>query len=125
MGAIAARMDGIGVFGTLIIYGPLLDDLGRYFMHEFKVLPRIGGRKWDPATDDEAEPDDQDVKRAIRQRQERDDALLWSAAAVRGCVVVKFAAREVQGARRWLRIMLESQGSVMHHFGERAFMCLK
>lgn len=124
-GSIADRMDGLGVFGTLILYGPMFERLARFFMDEFKALPRIGGRKWDSGSGDEEAPSDQEVSRATRQRQENADGLMWSAATVRGCVVVKFGAKEVEGGRKWIRSMLESEGTVVDDFGERALMCLR
>ncbi|KAK8220028.1 hypothetical protein M8818_000444 [Zalaria obscura] len=130
IGTLAPRMDGLQVFGTLILYGPLFTKLAAFFMDEFKALPRIGGRNWD--TNSEAgsgdEPDEEEVRievwRRGRQRREVVDGLLWTAASVRGCVVVKFGAREVEGGRTWLRSMLDAEGSVVGLFGERALLCL-
>ena len=124
--SIAARMDGLAVFGTLILYGPLFKSLGQFFMGEFKSLPRIGGRKWDSSSESGDEDVDPSVARRLeRQRQEKEDGLLWSAASVRGCVVVKFGARELEHARRFLRSMLVEEGTVQNSFGERALFCLK
>lgn len=126
VGSIARRMDVLGAFGTLILFGPHFEGLGKFFMEEFKLLPRIGGRKWDSGSDDgQDEADVTEVERKARQRQETADGLLWTAAAVRGCVVVKFGAREVEGGKRWLRCMLEAEGSVPDEFGERCLMCLR
>ncbi|KAK3711959.1 hypothetical protein LTR37_009271 [Vermiconidia calcicola] len=123
---IASRMDGLAVFGTLILYGPLFKALGQFFMEEFKGLPRIGGRKWDSSSESgDEDVDPAIVRRLQRQRQETADGLLWSAAFVRGCVVVKFGAREVEGGRSWLRDMLVEEGSVVESFGERALLCLR
>lgn len=126
-GSIAARMDGLAVYGTLILYGPLFDALGVFFMSEFKALPRIGGRKWDSGSEsgDDEEIDPAAVRRIERQRRETTDGMLWSAAAVRGCVVVKFGARELEHCRRWLRTMLLEEGTVAREFGERALLCLR
>jgi len=126
--SIAPRMDGQAVFGTLILFGPHMRSLGQFFMEEFKVLPRIGGRKWDSGSDcgdgeDDVEP--KVVRRAIRQRQEAETNVLWSAASVRGCVVVKFTAPEVEAGKSWLRSMLLEDGSIRTMFGERAFLCLR
>lgn len=126
--SIAIRMDGQAVFGTLILFGPLMRSLGEFFMEEFKVLPRIGGRKWDSGSDcgdgeDDVEP--AVVRRLVRQRQEVEDNVLWSAASVRGCVVVKFTAPEVEAGKSWLRRMLLEEGSVRTMFGDRAFLCLR
>ena len=125
-GSIRKRMDGLGVYGTLILFGPLFRMLSQFFMDEFEALPRVGGRKWDSGS--ESGDDDFDTRsvwRAERQRQEVNDRLLWSVASVRGCVVVKFGAREVEGGRRWLRNMLMEEGSAVREFGERALLCLR
>lgn len=122
---LAGRMDSLGVFGTLMLYGPLNEQLGRYFMDEFRILSRIGGRKWDSGSesgDDDVDP--AQVRRLRRQAMEKEDGLLWTAASVRGCVVVKFGAREVEGGKKWLRWMLKEEGTVVREFGERALLCL-
>lgn len=125
-GSVAQRMDGQAVFGTLLLHGPLFQHLGEFFMNEFKQLPRIGGRKWDSGSESgEDDVDHAAIRRAARQRQASLDGVLWSAASVRNCVVVKLGAREVEGGRSWLRSMLVEEGSVVRHFGERALMCLR
>lgn len=124
-GSILQRMDGLAVYGTLMLYGPLFSDLGNFFMREFKQLPRIGGRKWDSGSEDEGEMDCLTVKRLKRQRMETASRLLWSAASVRGCVVVKFGAPTVEAGRRWLWTILNDEGSIVTHFGERALLCLR
>ena len=118
------RMHGLGVFGTLIIHGPRFQNLGEYFMFEFKLLPRIGSKQWDKKPP-ESERDPAEVRRAVRVERENKDGLLWTAAATRGFVVVKFGAREVEGAKRWLKSMLSDEGSVEREVGERAFLCLR
>ena len=127
-GSLANRMDGLAAFGTLILYGPLFQQLGRFFMDEFKTLPRIGGRKWDSGSGSESGDEDVDpalARRAVRQRHDSEDGLLWSVASVRGCVVVKFGAKEVDHGRRWLRVMLTEEGTIIREFGERALLCLR
>ena len=95
-------------------------------MSEFKALPRIGGRKWDSGSESgEEDTDASFVRRATRHRQETIDGVLWSAASVRGCVVVKFGARELEGGRRWVRSMLVEEGTVVREFSERALLCLR
>lgn len=127
----ASRMDSLAVFGTLILQGPLFTKLGEFFMAEFKLLPRIGGRQWDKADGDEedevvdAETAAAELKRQTRHSLEKQDGLLWTVSSMRHCVVVKFGAREVEGGKRWLRSMLETEGSVTYHFGERALLCLR
>jgi urease accessory protein len=127
-GSVATRMDGQAVFGTLILFGPLMESLREFFMAEFKLLSRIGDRKWDSGSD--CGEGDEDIepavaRRLVRQRLENEAGVLWSAASVRGCVVVKFTAPEVEAGKDWLRRMLLEEGSVKASFGERAFLCLR
>ncbi|EME48127.1 hypothetical protein DOTSEDRAFT_94713, partial [Dothistroma septosporum NZE10] len=124
--SIAHRMDGLAVYGTLILYGPLYRSLGQHFIDEFKLLPRTGGRKWDTGSengDDEVGPLAE--RRAERHRIEAHGGVLWSAAAVRGCVVVKFGAPVLEAARRWLHDILAHERTVVREFGERSLLCLR
>ncbi|QDS77229.1 hypothetical protein FKW77_003039 [Venturia effusa] len=134
----ASRLDKLGVFGTLILYGSALSSLSTYFMDEFKALLRIGAKQWhteDSESDserDELQTSEVEAtrksiqsRRARRQRQEVKDDLLWTASNIRGFVLVKFGAREVEGVKRWLHAMLKDEGSVEREFGERALLCLK
>lgn len=120
---LSSRMDGYAVFGTLIIRGPIFACLAKFFLDEFEALPRIGGRNWGDDALPELSPQEQ--RRLERQQREVTDGLVWSAANVRGFVLVKFASREVEGSRNWLRDMLKEEGSLLHSFGERAIICLK
>lgn len=119
--SLLGRMDGLGVFGTLILYGPLFAELGSYFMEEFRLLPQMGARQWDAP----AVPGPRELERAARVERERMDGVLWTAATIRGFVIVKFGARAVEGAKRWLRHVLKTEGTVEQLFGERALLCLK
>lgn len=123
-GSITARMNGLCVFGTLFLYGPLYKSLADFFMREFKLHPRIGSRQWD---DNEKVPDKdrEGTWRDERQKQEARQGFLWSVAAIRGCVVVKFGARELEHARHWLHDCLTFEGSIVNKFGERALLCLR
>jgi len=120
---LSQRMDGYSVFGTLIIRGPVFSTLSQHFLDEFEALPRIGGRNWGDVVEPELTPREQ--RRAQRQKREKADGLIWSAANVRGFVLVKFASREVEGSRNWLRDMIKEEGSVMRSFGEGAVLCLR
>lgn len=125
-GHVARKMEDVAVYGTLTLYGPSFMHLGRFFMDEFKLLPRIGGRKWDSGSesgDDEVEPSS--AWRAERNRKESANGLLWSAASVRDCVVVKFGAPTLEAARSWLNNMLSEEKTLVTHFGERALLCLR
>lgn len=124
--SVAHRMDGLAVYGTLVIYGTMFQGLSTFFTREFKAVPRIGGRKWDSGSDDEEKMTDPViVNRLKRQRMETASKVLWSVASVRGCTVVKFGAPTVEAGRRWLWTMLSNEGSVVNHFGERALLCLR
>ena len=123
---VAHRMDNLAIYGTLVLQGSLFRALGEFFMDEFKLLPRIGNRNWDTtAEDDENEPDQAALKRVERHQLEIANRLQWSAASIRGCVVVKFGAPELESARRWLWAMLVEEGSLVTSFGERALLCLR
>ncbi|KAF2260155.1 UreD-domain-containing protein [Lojkania enalia] len=121
--ALSERMDGHSVFGTLIIRGPMFADLQKFFLGEFEALPRIGGRNWGDQVQMELNRGEQ--WRIDRQQREKSDGLVWSAANVRGFVLVKFASREVEGSRNWLRDMVREEGSLVRGFGERSILCLK
>jgi urease accessory protein len=116
----ANRMDQLGVFGTLILHGPMFESLGKFFMQEFEALPRIGARNWDGEVEEEA-----GSERKRREARGKKDDLVWTAANLRGFVLVKFGAGEVEGVKRWLGAMLRSEGSVGREFGERALLCLR
>ncbi|KAK0264303.1 hypothetical protein LTR01_001350 [Friedmanniomyces endolithicus] len=123
---IANRMHELAVFGTLILFGPLFRSLGQFFMAEFKALSRIGGRRWESGSESgDEEVDAAAIRRAKRHKQESVDGVLWSAALLRGCVVVKFGAPEVEGGRRWLHSLLVEEGTVVRELGERALLSLR
>ena len=117
------RVDGLGVFGTLIVKGPMFEDLGKFFLSEFVKLPRIGARKW--GDEEKEEESEVELWRKKRLRDETKDGLLWTVANVRGFILVKFGAKEVEGGKRWLSTMLKTESSVERNFGERALHCLK
>jgi urease accessory protein len=123
------KMHDLGIIGTLILKGPLLEALAAFFLAEFSVLPRIGAR--DFRSQDKVDRDSeivlsqQDSWRQTRLKREKDDGLLWSAAKVRGCTVVKFGAHTVEGGRTWIGSMLKEEGSIEKHFGEDSVMCVR
>lgn len=112
----------VGAYGTLILAGPLVARLAAYFLAEFRALPRIGNKQWDPP-----EPvTEEERRRAERVAQETADGVLWTAATVRQhFVVVKFGARDAEAGKRWLGGILRAEGSVGAEFGEGAYMCLR
>lgn len=118
------KMNGMGVFGTLMLYGPVFKNLGEYLMDEFSSQPRIGAKNWSgERSTGESSPEE--VRRDKLRRQEQADGLLWTAARVRGFVLVKFGAREADGARKWLGAIIRREGSVEKEFGHQALFCLR
>jgi len=88
------------------------------------MLPRIGGRDWG----DEVEAEGlskREVWRRERWKKEKNDGIVWTAARVRGCVIVKFGAREMNGARKWLGTVLRKEGTVAREFGKGGLMCVR
>jgi len=117
------RIDGLGVFGTLIIRGPAFKSLGKFFIDEFSKMPRIGARRW--GDEDPEQIGELEAWRKSRLKQEGQDKLIWTAANIRGLVLVKFGAGETEGVKKWLRDMLRFEGTIEAAFGGRATHCLK
>lgn len=119
------KMDHVGAYGTLILRGPVFESLGRYFLREFEAMPRIGEKIWDdePSKNDVKDPTL--IQRIERGNLEQKFNVLWTAAHVRGFVMIKFSAVEVEGVKQWLLYMLRDEGSIEKRFGERALMCLR
>lgn len=123
------QMHGNSVFGTLILRGPLLESLAKFFLKEFSILPRIGAR--DFRSDEAMETDGKLVRsreeewRSSRLKQEKNDGILWSAAKVRGCTVIKFGSQSVEGGRIWIGGMIKEEGSVSQVFGGDCLMCIR
>ena len=122
---VLGRMDGMGVFGTVILRGPLFKGLADFFVEEFKALPRIGGRNWGGASDPVQLLTAREQWRKRRLEREKGDGVLWTACHVRGCMVAKFAARELEGARGWLGSMLKEEGSIARECGEGGLMFVR
>jgi len=110
-GEVARRMEGLGVFGTVLLVGPVLEALGDFFVEKFMVLPRIGGRDWGDRVKVQG-LDEREVWRRERWKKEEENGIVWTAARVRGCVVIKF------GARKWLGAVLRMEGIVAREFGK-------
>lgn len=128
-GGISALVANAGVFGTLLLYGPLFVPLARFFLEEFTSLPRIGERNWNDESDGNENADILSSRQRWKNNRlarEKADGVLWTAAEVRGGVtVVKFSAREVEGARAWMGEILREEGSVGRNFGEGGLMFLR
>ena len=122
---IKARMESFGLFGTLILVGPLLQPLADFMCSEFDALPRLGGRNWDTDSSTTAPKLEAREKwRMERQAREKRDGLIWTVAKVRGgkATVVKFGAADVEGGREWLGAMLKMEGTVGREFGPGGLM---
>lgn len=120
-GELLDKTDDMGVFGSLILSGPMFKDLGNFFLKEFKAQPRIGARNWSTA------PESTDAEKVVEARTliEKQDGLLWTVAGIRGLVLVRFCSREVDGGRRWLNSMMKREGTVEREFGPQALLCLR
>jgi urease accessory protein len=123
------KMQGMEIFGTLVLRGPLMQTLADFFMVEFASLPRIGARDFRSqekvAKDSGLVLPRRENWRQSRLKQEQEDGIWWSAAKVRGCTVIKFGAHTVEGGRTFIGSMLKEEGSIIAHFGEEATMCIR
>ncbi|GAP84118.1 putative urease accessory protein [Rosellinia necatrix] len=117
------------IIGTLILRGPMMRGVGEFFLSEFAALPRLGARDFRSAEmrEKEAATPQSPIEswRAARLAQEKEYNLLWSAANVRGCVIVKFGAGTVEAGRNWIGSMLLQEGSIERDFGEQAMICVR
>ncbi|KAJ4996116.1 putative urease accessory protein ureD-like [Colletotrichum sp. SAR 10_66] len=121
-------MHGNGLFGTLILRGPQMQSVGNFFLDEFSALPRLGARDFRSAevrAEEESNLSEAELWRLKRIEMETKQSILWSAARVRGCVIVKFGASTVEAGRLWIGGMLSREGNITRIFGEQALMCVK
>ena len=118
------KTNGMGVIGSLILYGPTFQALAAFFLSEFKSQPRIGAKDWSDSKSQKPISKEANTKER-RLEQEKADGLLWTAASTRGFVVVKFGAREIGGARQWIGDMIRRQGSIEQEFGPQALIGLR
>ncbi|KAL0944137.1 urease accessory protein [Colletotrichum truncatum] len=121
-------MHGNGLFGTLILRGPQMQTVGNFFLDEFAALPRLGARDFRSAearAKEESNLSEMELWRLKRIEMETRQGILWSAARVRGCVIVKFGASTVEAGRLWISSMLAREGSISSIFGEQALLCVK
>lgn len=116
-----------GVFGTLILRGDQVAGLGDFFLSEFEALPRLGARgfKTGATSTGDVDSDGFEAWRSRRLQLEKEEKVLWCAARIRNCVVVKFGAEKVEGGRSWIGSMLAKEGSLARIFGEEALFCVR
>lgn len=121
-------MHNMAVSGTLILRGAMMKSLGDFFLSEFAALPRIGARDF-RSPEVRAKEDEIlsgiDLWRSQRLESEKRGGVLWSAAQVRGCVIVKLGARTVEAGREWIGSMIIREGSIARQFGDQALMCVR
>ncbi|KAI4139967.1 MAG: hypothetical protein LQ340_007947, partial [Diploschistes diacapsis] len=136
VGQASLRRENVGVFGSVMLVGPVFRALGEFFIEEFGALPRIGARDWGNDADavkggaagSAAVGEEGRERSRWRERRvlrEKEDGVLWTAASVRGAVLVKFVAEEGQGARAWLREMWWYEGTIQREFGDGGMMSLR
>ncbi|KAH6892146.1 UreD urease accessory protein-domain-containing protein [Thelonectria olida] len=121
-------MHNMAVSGTLILRGDMMKSLGEFFLAEFAALPRIGARDFrspEARAKEDGSLSDIELWRSQRLESEKRGGILWSAAQVRGCVIVKLGAQTVESGREWLGSMLSREGSVARQFGDQALMCVR
>ena len=121
-------MHGLAVFGTLILRGTLMSSLAEFFRAEFESSPRLGSRDFRSQEDQDHEEENRSEFERWRTRRldmEKQSGILWSAAQVRGCTVVKFGAPTVEAGREWIGDMLAREGTISKHFGDEALMCVR
>lgn len=103
-----------GIIGTLILYGPVFEDLASFFMNRFTSQPRIGARNWSSS-----------APAAAETPPDADSEVTFTAARVRGgFVLVKFGANDFETAKNWLGGILRDEGTILREFGEESLMCL-
>lgn len=127
-GPLREVMHKMGLFGTLVLRGELMKSLGDFFLAEFAALPRLGSRDFRTAEARQAADDNMtefEGWRSWRLDMEAVEGIWWSAANVRGCVVVKFAATAIEAGREWIGSMLIREGSIEENFGQDALMCVR
>lgn len=121
-------MHKLAVFGTLILRGEKMKPVGDFFLKQFDALPRLGARDFRTLEDqvkEESAMSEFERWRSAMIKMEKDNGVLWSAAQVRGCVVVKLGARTVEAGKEWTAAMLLKEGTIPFHFGDESLMCLR
>ena len=107
-----------GIVGTLILHGPVYEELASFIMQRFTSQPRIGARNWSSSV-----PPSKSGPESYANASSSN--VTWTAARVRaGFTLVKFGAKDFEAAKTWLGDLLREEGSVVREFGEEALICL-
>ena len=101
----------------MLLFLLLFQTLGQFFLEEFKRLPLIRGKPSVVAA--AAAPCSSTSLSSSPSR------LIWTAASIRGFVMIKIGAKEVDEAKQWLRGMLERDGTVEREFGKHSLLSLQ
>ena len=117
------RVGKFGIFGTLLICGPLFVSLGKFFVNEFASLRETKVEEHDHLSDRTSGKKCESERKRICG-EENHNGIIWTTSTLRGVVVVKFGANSVESAKTWMRAMLLSDGTVEREFGERSMTSL-
>lgn len=116
---IRERTSPHGVVGTLILYGPIFENLSSFIMDRFTSQPRIGARNWSSSV---VLPP---ANSGSGSTPKPGDGVTWTAARVRaGFVLVKFGAKGFEPAKEWLGGLFREEGSIVREFGEETLLSL-
>lgn len=104
-------MGGMTVFGTMVIRGPKFEKTAEGLLERFKKEPRIGNRNWDGG----------------EEKKREWEGVVWTAAKVRGCVMIKVGGNVLEDVRGFLKSCLEEEGKeeVIDEWGKGVVMCLQ
>lgn len=119
--SLETRMEDLGVCGTVIIRGPLFESLGKLFLDQYALQPRVGNKKWSRGSDAICSGEED----GTASEETSASLVMWTATSVRDFVVVRFGAATVEHARHWLREILTKDGTVEREFGKRHLFCLQ
>jgi len=117
-GDLRGRMAAQTVFATLAIRGPRFERLETAILAKFRGEPRIGGRDFDGRGDSECSG-------------ACSGGVAWTAARVRGFVLVKASGTQLEHVKTFFRDLLllggahGGEGEVVAGFGEGALLCLQ
>ena len=117
------RFDGSGIFGTLLICGPVFASLEKFFRDAYALLRVSEAEQFGRASNKISDAIHKSERNSIGGK-ENQHGITWTASTIRGIMIVKFSANSVEGAKNWMRMMLAMEGTLEREFGERATMSL-
>lgn len=117
------RYDECGIFGTMLICGPVFASLEKFFRDAYALLRKSEAEHFGTTNDETSDAVHETDKISIK-REEDENEVVWTTSTVRNITVVKFSANSVEGAKKWMRMMLSAEETLAREFGERATMSL-